>query len=295
MDQEQIVTALAIERTGSFTRAAESLNITQSTVTARIRQLENELGVQIWERTTRRLLLTSEGTRLMALFAQSALIFDRMLEVSDTEGFAHHLVFGSVHSQWSSGVLPLLMHWTKTHPRLTWRLVTGHSRELLDHIRAGTLDGAITYFPAGEHGMPSVLLAQQHLVLVGSPSARAWPSTLTSDALRNLPLAYLNWGEPFTSWFAREFVELMPAIQVDQAPLLLEVLTSGQFVGFMPKALAKEAVAAGKLVYLNFRASVQLPTRDVYLVASERSLARQITIDLWNHLTKQAPGVLGDD
>ncbi|MEH6811770.1 MAG: LysR family transcriptional regulator, partial [Motiliproteus sp.] len=48
---------------GSFTRAAESLHLTQSTLTATIKQLEQQLGLSLLDRTTRRVLLTSEGER----------------------------------------------------------------------------------------------------------------------------------------------------------------------------------------------------------------------------------------
>ncbi|MDA8206093.1 MAG: LysR family transcriptional regulator [Thermaerobacter sp.] len=291
MDQDQILTVLAVDRAGSFTRAAQALNVTQSTVTARIRQLEAELGVAIWDRTTRRLVLTAEGVRLMELFRRSAILFERMREVVETHGFGHHLTFGSVHSQWSSGILPLLTAWAKNRPGITWRLITGHSRELLDGVRDGALDAAITYFPSGEHGLTYTLLAEQRLTLLAAPA-------MTSDALfraedvRNLPLAYLNWGEPFASWFQREFEGWAPAVQVDQAPLLIEILVSGSHVGFMPRVLANDAITQGRLVEMRYRPTAPMPHRAVYLVSGERALARAIVADLWNYLTEQGRGII---
>ncbi|NMP23145.1 LysR family transcriptional regulator [Sulfobacillus harzensis] len=290
MDRDQIETVLAVERFGSFTRAADALHVTQSTVTARVRQLESELGISIWERTTRRLVLTPEGTRLMALFKRTSILFERMFEVADERTVLRHVVIGSVHSQWSSGILPLLTRWAKSHPSVTWRLITGHSRELLDGVRDGVLDAAITYFPAGEHGLQSTLLAEQRIALLGAPNTvKEWATPMD---LPHFPLAYVNWGEPFTSWFQREFDSWTPTVQVDQAPLLIEILASGGYVGFMPRALAQPAVAEGKLVEVAFHPGFPTPLRSVYLVSSERALARGLIADVWHYLTVRGPDVL---
>lgn len=285
MDRDQIESVLAVVRLGSFTQAAKSLHVTQSTVTARIRQLESELGIPIWERTTRRLVLTPQGARLLELFQRTSILLERMFEVADERMALRHIVIGSVHSQWSSGILSLVTRWAKGNPGVTWRLITGHSGELLDGVRDGALDLAITYFPAGEHGMRSTLLAEQRLALFAAPdTVRMVDPDL---ALQRFPLAYVNWGEPFTSWFQREFESWTPTVQVDQAPLLIEILVSGGYLGFMPSALAERSLTEGKLVEVQHHPSVPMPFRSVFLVSHERTLSRELTADLWHYLTVQ--------
>ncbi len=288
MDQEQIRTVLAVERYGSFTLAADMLHVTQSTVTARIRHLERELGVAIWERTTRRLVLTSEGKKLMALFERMDNLFERMRGVADSSGFARHVVFGSVHSQWSSGILPLLRAWAEQQPSVTWRLITGHSRELIEWVRDGSLDAAITYFPAHEHGLLSELLAEQPLRLLGA-SILGLPdgSPLTTDQVKQHRLAYVEWGAPFTEWYRQEFDGWIPAIQVDQAPLLVQLLTNGGYLGFMPAALARTALNQGVLSEVPYLSETPLPARSVHLISSERALARPMVRDLWSHVLER--------
>lgn len=291
MDQDQILTVLAVERAGSFTRAAGALNVTQSTVTARIRQIELELGVSIWERTTRRLVLTVEGKQLMDLFGRASVLFERMREVVEAEGFSRHVVIGSVHSQWSSGILPLLTSWTKNRLGVTWRLLTGHSAELLEGVRDGGIDVAITYFPSGEHGIQSKLLAQQDLVFLSVPHL-AGTRVLDADDLRQLPLAYLNWGDPLTGWFQRELEGWTPTVQVDQAPLLIGMLLSGEYVGWMPRVLADAELTQGQLVEIPVRLGSAIPQRSVYAVTSERALVHSPVNDLWHHVTEKAPSIL---
>ncbi len=291
MNHDHILTVLAVERAGSFTRAAEELNVTQSTVTARIRQIEAELGVSIWERTTRRLVLTVEGKQLVDLFGRASILFERMREVVDARGFSRHVVMGSVHSQWSSGILPLLSSWTKNHPEISWRLLTGHSGELLAGVRDGGIDVAITYFPSGEHGILSKLLAQQDLVFLCVPQL-AGTRVLDASDLKQLPLAYLNWGDPLSGWFQRELEGWMPAVQVDQAPLLIAMLLSGNYVGWMPRALADAELRQGQLVEIPVRLGSSIPPRAVYAVTSERALVHSPVNDLWHHVTEKAPSIL---
>lgn len=288
MDQDQIRTILAVERTGSFTQAAELLHVTQSTVTARVRQLEQELGATIWDRTTRRMILTADGAKLMALFERVNILFDRIRDTADSDGYSRHVVFGSVHSQWSGGILPLLNGWVDQQTEITWRLITGHSRELLDWIRDGAIDMAVTYFGASEHGLRSIQVTAQRLALFAAPS-RGIQEPIESDAVkRQHSLAYVEWGPPFTDWFRQEFDALSPVVQVDQAPLLIQILEEGGHVGFMPAALAQGAVRGGRLVEMPYRPRLGMPTRAVHLVSSERALLRPIVHRLWDYLVMHA-------
>lgn len=293
MDEEQIHTILAVNRTGSFTRAASMLHVTQSTVTARIRQVERELGVPIWERTTRHLALTPQGRGLMALFERADILFARIHDSASPDALARQVVFGSVHSQWSAGVLPILQGWGAQQPGVRWRLITGHSGELLDKVSDGSVDAAVTYFPGVERGMQTTLLAEQRLRLLGSPDLVSTGAVLNTAQVRARPIAYVDWGPPFTDWFRQEFEDISPVVQVDQAPLLTAILLEGRHVGFMPAVLARELVRGGKLVDITYHPERPLPIRSVYAVSSERALVRPAVRSLWDYLRDQGPRLLG--
>lgn len=285
MDHGQVRTVLAVERTRSFTRAADLLHVTQSTITARVRQLEQELGVTIWDRTTRRLILTAAGAKLMPLFERADLLFNRIYDTAEMEASHGHLVFGSVHSQWLGGIIPLLTGWSEEKAGVTWRLVTGHSRELLEWLRDGTIDLAISYFPSSEQGLQSILLMEQRLALIGSPQ-RLFSIRMKADTVKEYQrLAYVEWGAPFTDWFRQEFDGWQPEVQVDQAALLIQILEQGHHVAFMPATLTNSAIQRGTLVEIPYHSMVTMPTRAVYLVSSERALLRPLVQDLWNYWT----------
>lgn len=289
MDFDQVRTVLAIERTGSFTRAAEMLHLAQSTVTARVHQLEQELDTVIWDRTTRHVSLTPQGERLLPLFERAEILFDRIADVAESSDDARRLVFGSVHSQWSVGIIPMMESWARS-ANLRWRLVTAHSGELLQWVRDGSIDIAVTYFPGGERGLVSVLWAEHPLVLLGSPDLAAQAHQWTNEEVRARKIAYLEWGPPFTEWFGHEFDGVVPAVQVDQAPLLLQVLSQGGYVGFMPKALADDALRRGQATILTYLSRTPLPVRSVYMVSSDRALQNRGAASVWAHITDQVAG-----
>ncbi len=202
MDQEEIATMLAVTRTGSFTRAAEEMHVTQSTVTARVRKVEQELSVVIWDRTTRRLALTADGASLMPLFQRIEGLFTRIQEPVSPTQMGRRVVLGSVHSQWSSDIVPGLKSWA-TPLGIKWRLVTGHSHELLQWVQDGSLDLAITYFPASQRGMMSRLLVDQPIALLGGSNGNLRTKAMTRNMLSFDRLVFLDWGHPFTGWFLR--------------------------------------------------------------------------------------------
>lgn len=283
VDQEDIATILAVARTGSFTRAAAELHVTQSTVTARVRKVEQELSVLVWDRTTRRLVLTADGASLMPLFQRMEGLFTRIQEMASPHQVGRRVVLGSVHSQWSSGIIPGLKLWA-TPLGIRWRLVTGHSHELLHWVQDGSLDLAITYFPASERGMKSRLLVDQPIKLLGGSLDNREPKVVTRNTTSLDRLVFLDWGHPFTEWFFEEFGDLNPVIQVDQAPLLLEILKDGGYLGFMPGALARHAIDQGQVALLDYQPDHPLPKRSVYVVSSERALTRPAIRELWTWL-----------
>jgi DNA-binding transcriptional LysR family regulator len=296
MDEAQIRTALEVNRTGSFTRAAQGLHVTQSTVTARIQQLERELNMVIWERSRRRLALTPEGQELMRLFARVDILLARIHDTARAGEPGRPVVVGSVHSQWSNGVLPILHEWSSSTPAVRWRLITGHSGELLQGVADGSLDLVVTYFPGAERGLRSVLLAHQKIGLLGKSGMMPPGRTVASGDLAHMPLAYVDWGPPFTDWFRQELAGRDgPQVQVDQAPLLLEILRQGLHVGFMPRALAEPFISNGELDDLPYQPLTAIPARAVYAVSSDRSLARQTVRTLWDHLTRRGADALGHE
>jgi DNA-binding transcriptional LysR family regulator len=141
----QLETFLAVARSKSFTRAAEVVNLTQSAVSRQIQDLEESLGVQLFERLGRKISLTPAGTVLVEeatrLVQQAENLQQRLRDLGETaEGELR--VGGSVTA--TNTFLPqLLARFRKRHPEVRLSLRPGYNRMLTSWLRNNELDVAV--------------------------------------------------------------------------------------------------------------------------------------------------------
>ncbi|PKH19629.1 HTH-type transcriptional regulator HdfR [Enterobacterales bacterium CwR94] len=144
MDTELLKTFLEVSRTRHFGRAAEALYLTQSAVSFRIRQLENQLGVNLFTRHRNNIRLTSAGERLLP-YAESLMSTWIMAkkEVSHTQEH-HELAIGASASLWEAYLTPWLqtLYENRENLHLEARIAQRHS--LVKQLHERQLDLLIT-------------------------------------------------------------------------------------------------------------------------------------------------------
>jgi LysR family transcriptional regulator, transcription activator of glutamate synthase operon len=157
MDVRQLRSFLAAARLQHFTRAAEELHIAQPALSQQIRQLEEDLGVQLFERSSRRVRLTAAGMALVERAERILLDMERIR--SEMGEFA-----GLLRGQLAIGALPtvverqlpaLIGQFHLQHPGIELRLVEDHSEQLLALVSSGLLDLAFTHI-SSSHDAPLI-------------------------------------------------------------------------------------------------------------------------------------------
>lgn len=137
--------AVAVADTGSFTAAAAHLRVSQSGVSMQVQKLERELGVALFDRSSRRVSITPEGERMMpSLRAAAAAIEGVRVRAGEVRG----LVIGSLRIGTVTALTwPLFFDAVaaihSAHPGVDLRLAEATSRELLSRVRSGELDVAV--------------------------------------------------------------------------------------------------------------------------------------------------------
>src|SRR5262252_9254945 len=147
MDLTDLHIFRSVVQAGGVTRAAEKLNRVQSNVTTRVRQLESELGVDLFVREGKRLHLSPEG-KLLLDYA------DRLLDLAQEAREALHdakprglLRLGTMEST-AAMRLPVPMNeYLRRYPEMTLELRTGNTKELASGLLAGELDAALLAGP----------------------------------------------------------------------------------------------------------------------------------------------------
>lgn len=149
-DPELLRSFAAVAECGGFTRAAERLHLTQSTVSSQIKRLEEKIGRSLLNRTTRHVALTPEGEMLLE-YARSILRLHeaarRQLETVSLDGMVR---LGTSEDFASVGLARALALFHRVHPRVRLEVEIGISGALLASLDAGDIDMVLGKRPLGD-------------------------------------------------------------------------------------------------------------------------------------------------
>lgn len=152
--------ALDIFRTvaaeGSVTRAAEQLRRAQSNVTTRVRQLESELGTELFLREGKRMALTPEGQVLLGYADRLLALAEEARQALRPGQPTGRLRLGSMESTAASRLPAPLARLHSRWPDVGLELSTAPTRELLERLRAHTLDAVLVAWPPGQAPDPAL-------------------------------------------------------------------------------------------------------------------------------------------
>ena len=184
MDPTTLGTFMAVARHGSVTAAARELHTVQSNVTTRLKQLEAELAVPLFERHSRGMSLTAAGTRLLS-YAQKldSLRVEALEAVRDTGAVRGSLRIGSMETTAALRLAEVLGRFHRLRPAVQIEVKTGPTAELLELVLARRLDGAFVAGPVEHPSIDSVVAFHEELVLIAAAGSPAMRERLRAQAL----------------------------------------------------------------------------------------------------------------
>lgn len=236
MNIEQLRTVLELNRTRHFRLAAEALFITQSTVTARIKSLEDELGVRLFEREPRNLKPTPEGQSLLR-HAESILAIWRRAQqdIAMAREARQQLAVGGLFSLWDLLLQDWLGELHGTMPQLALAAETHDHAYLMRQLLNGALDLIFVYDPPRLEEVLCVEVAPVPLWMIAGEPGLGVAEALARDYIM------VDWGETFRLEHKRLFPDAPdPVRRVNQASLALRFILSGGGCAY----LAEQMVAA---------------------------------------------------
>ncbi len=184
MDPTTLATFAAVARQGSVSAAAQDLHTVQSNVTARLKQLETELGVPLFTRHSRGMRLTDAGTRLLGYAQRLAALADEARAAVRDDGRAQgSLRLGSMETTAAVRLPGALGRFHRAHPDVQLEIRTGPTAELLEHVLAHRLDAALVAGPVDQDDLVSTLAFREELVLVGARDGRSLDARLREGGL----------------------------------------------------------------------------------------------------------------
>lgn len=185
MDLAGLRVVKAVADTGSVSRAAETLNCVQSNVTARLKRLEEDLGVPLFLRLSRGMAPTPAG-RVLADYADRVLrlVAQARDAVADAAGRGGRLAVGTMETTAAVRLPPILARFHAENPDVELTIVPGPTETMLGEVLAGRIDGAFVSGAVEHPELVSQPVFDEELVLVEPVCG------ITSESGRNTLLAF---------------------------------------------------------------------------------------------------------
>jgi DNA-binding transcriptional LysR family regulator len=289
MDTRQLAAFCAVVEKKSFSQAAERLGVTQPAVSLQIRALEKRLGVQLVDRSGRRVEPTEAGQRLYRN-AQRVLAAEEQLldELVEGERIGGRLELGASTGPGGSVVPIVLAELARAHPDLSIALTVADTHRIVELVADRALELGVVGFARRHRSVVFEPLFRDEVVLACPPGHRFAGKSVSLEQLREETLILMQEGAGVREAIEDELREA--GVRLRDFDVRLELglqesvrtaVEAGFGVTFISRSAIEAALAAGTLS--EARVKGLEPSRDIFLArATGRTLTRaaQAFLDL---------------
>jgi DNA-binding transcriptional LysR family regulator len=237
MDIDLLKTFLEVNKTRHFGRAADNLYLTPAAVSARVRQLEQMLGVDLFIRSRNNIQLTLEGERLLPHAETMLLSWSRALQdVALKTEQEQQVNVGTTHSLWTFGLHKQLCKLFQLLPMTAIRAIAHPADLLIRMLVERTLDLALLLEPPTLTDFTVEKIGQVKLVLVSNSQS------LNSKTAFQSGYVYVDWGVSFEMFHAKRFGDLpKPVLHTNMGAIALDYLQHEEGAAYLPHSVLAQA------------------------------------------------------
>ncbi|KLV10579.1 MULTISPECIES: HTH-type transcriptional regulator HdfR [Photobacterium] len=244
MDTELLRTFLEVTKTRHFGRAADNLFLTQSAVSFRIRQLESQLGNELFSRQRGNVHLTAAGERLQPYAEAILQTWGRAKQdVALSNSLNQQITIGASALFWEfDGISDWVSRIYRHVEGLALRLESVPRQSLAKQLLDKTIDVAITSEPPKIENLHVTRVRDFQLQLMASHP------NCTLEQVMSKPLVYLDWGTRFSMEQSRiTEMQKTPIMHTHSSRMAMEFLLSSDSVGYLPSPVVAQCVQEGRL------------------------------------------------
>lgn len=230
---------LAVAQEGGVSKAAQKLNYVQSNVTARIRKLEEELGVSLFYRRPRGMSLTPAG-ELLLQYAQKVLrlMDEAQKAVTEQAEVGGKLNLGSLGSTAAVRLPGLLAAYYQQYPAVEINLATGRLHDLMNQVLEYKLDGAFVTGPVNRPELVQQEAFWEELVLVTQAGTGPPPHEQYRNALV-CPQGQCHYRTRMEYWLREEGLVPYRTMEFDTPEAILGCVATGMGVSMLPRSVVE--------------------------------------------------------
>jgi DNA-binding transcriptional LysR family regulator len=266
MDIELLRTFLEVVRTRHFGKAAVELCVTQSAVSARIRQLEQTLTKPLFVRHRNNIQLTAEGRQLRKHAETIVQVWSRARQETGLgTDYIRALAIGAVLDLWTTLLgdwLPILRD---KMPDTALQIETGTTDTLIRKLLDNVIDLAILFEPPQVPALELRELAVINLVLASTRQGQ------TPDQAFGSGYIMVDWGTAFALHHARHYPDISaPALHMSQGILARQYLQQVHGAAYLPEQMLKKTPTGRPLYRVASAAVIERPVYAVFATGSDR-------------------------
>lgn len=255
MELKYLNTFKTIVDEGSFTKAAEKLNYTQSTITFQISMLEQETGVKLFEKIGRKMLLTKAGEMMLPYVDEVLLSVNKLKNFeTDLKECQGDLYIGVGETLLCYKMPEIVKKFNEMAPKARLFIRSMNCYDIRDELLNGTLDLGVFYDDVGGFGdnLTTNFIGEFPLALVASKGVKQLHNDFTT-ANRSIPVPFLINEEKcifrqiFERYLGEKSIALDRTIELWSIPTIKNLVKSGLGVTFLPRFAVEEDIKSGGL------------------------------------------------
>ncbi len=270
MNHDDILTFLTVANEANITEASNTLFVSQSTVSQRIKNIETELKIKLFNRDkgVRNIEITEEGKQFLILANQYIYIMDRMKDIKNYD-YSDNLNIGGIDIINSYILYDFFKNLSEKEPQyMNLSIFTHHSNELLNLMETKKLDMAFVYsrFPSKE--IFSIPVFHEPMYLITSLSNKNLSKNKSYQDFDRRKNIYLKWSAQFELWFSNHWdMDTSPYISVNTGNLLFKYLRDVEDSWTIAPLSVIKSFGLDKVMILDI--DISIPDQDCFLLISK--------------------------
>ena len=258
MELRNLVTFINVAELGSFTKAAEQLGYSQSTISFQIKQLEEELGCLLFERINHTITLTKRGHELVMYAHQVRALTDEFKEslIKDEE------ISGHIHIVTPDSVCDDMInsHYIDFHnkyPNISIKFTTADTLvmfDMLDHNEADVIITLDNHSYKKDYVIAKEEPLSMHFV-ASSKSKFAGVKGLSIKDIVNEPFILTEYGQGYRRVFDKELakrsLDITPVLEIGRTDIITTTVANSDMISFLPDFVTKPLIDSGELIYID--------------------------------------------
>ena len=238
MEFSQLRIFQAVAEEGSITRAAERLHRVPSNLSTRLKQLEEQMGVELFMRERQRLQLSPAGKVLLDYAARLFALHDEALSAVQGGVPCGKFTLGTMYSTAATHLPRMLAHYHRTYPAVNLHVQSAPSGELLEGLLTGRLDAALVDGPLELAGLDGIEFCDESLVLISDLDHP--PVTRARDVQGREVFTFrqgCSYRARLEAWYASDRAAMGRVMEIESYQGMLACVVAGSGVALMPASM----------------------------------------------------------